>query len=140
MADGDCPAPHIDLLFIHTEHANAGQRLRGERFAQEQRCAQVHGELAVEAFRIILSDPSVKGILVNIFGGIAKCDLVAEALVQAGREVGFKVPAVVRLGGTNGEKAREILSKAKGELHTLLPATDLTDAAQKVVAAVKSAA
>ncbi len=69
----------------------------------------VTAEGAIEAFRIILSDPNVKGILVNIFGGIAKCDLIAEALVKAGREVGFKVPVVVRLEGTNVEKAREIL-------------------------------
>ena len=96
----------------------------------------VTAEGAVEAFRIILSDPKVKGILVNIFGGIAKCDLIAEALVKAGREVGFKVPVVVRLEGTNVEKAREILAGAKGELPTLIPATDLTDAAKKVVAAV----
>jgi succinyl-CoA synthetase beta subunit len=94
-------------------------------------------EGAIEAFRIILSDPKVKGILVNIFGGIAKCDLIADALVKAGREVGFKVPVVVRLEGTNVEKAREILASAKGELPTLQTATDLTDAAKKVVAAVK---
>jgi succinyl-CoA synthetase beta subunit len=94
-------------------------------------------EGAIEAFRIILSDPKVKGILVNIFGGIAKCDLIADALVKAGREVGFKVPVVVRLEGTNVEKAREILAGAKGELPTLQTATDLTDAAKKVVAAVK---
>src|SRR5437660_10202336 len=56
---------------------------------------------AIEAFRIILSDPKVKGILVNVFGGIAKCDVIAEALIKAGREVGFKVPVVVRLEGTN---------------------------------------
>src|SRR5205807_4389397 len=91
---------------------------------------------AIEAFRIILSDPRVKGILVNIFGGIAKCDVIAEALVKAGREVGFKVPVVVRLEGTNVEKAREILAGAKSELPTLQAATDLTDAAKKVVAAV----
>src|SRR5947209_7832261 len=97
----------------------------------------VTSEGAVEAFKIILSDPKVKGILVNIFGGIAKCDLIAEALVTAGREVGFKVPVVVRLEGTNVEKAREILSKAKTELPTLIPATDLTDAAKKVVAAIQ---
>ena len=95
----------------------------------------VSAEGAIEAFRIILSDPSVKGILVNIFGGIAKCDLIAEALVQAGRDVGFKVPVVVRLEGTNVEKAREILKAAKGEMPTLQTATDLTDAAKKVVAA-----
>lgn len=97
----------------------------------------VTAEGAIEAFKIILSDPKVKGILVNIFGGIAKCDLIAEALVQAGREVGFKqVPVVVRLEGTNVKRAREILSAAKSELPTLIPATDLTDAAKKVVAAV----
>lgn len=93
-------------------------------------------EGAIEAFRIILADPKVKGILVNIFGGIAKCDTIASALVTAGREVGFKVPVVVRLEGTNVEKAREILNDARSELPTLIPATDLTDAAQKVVAAV----
>jgi len=96
----------------------------------------VSAEGAIEAFRIILSDPSVKGILVNIFGGIAKCDLIAEALVKAGRDVGFKVPVVVRLEGTNVEKAREILQAAKHDLPTLQTATDLTDAAQKVTKAV----
>jgi succinyl-CoA synthetase beta subunit len=96
----------------------------------------VTAEGAIEAFRIILSDPKVKGILVNIFGGIAKCDLIAEALVQAGREVGFKIPVVVRLEGTNVEKARKILAEAKGQLPTLQTATDLTEAAKKVVAAV----
>src|SRR5213082_519615 len=97
----------------------------------------VTAEGAIEAFRIILSDATVKGILVNIFGGIAKCDLIAEALVKAGREVGFKVPVVVRLEGTNVDRAREILKAAKDELPTLIPATDLTDAAKKVVAAAK---
>ncbi len=92
---------------------------------------------AIEAFRIILDDPNVRGILVNIFGGIAKCDLIAEALVQAGREVGFKVPVVVRLEGTNSAKAREILAAAKNELPTLRTAADLTDAAKQVVAAAR---
>ncbi|MGE5610438.1 MAG: ADP-forming succinate--CoA ligase subunit beta [Bacillota bacterium] len=96
----------------------------------------VSAEGAIEAFRIILSDPKVKGILVNIFGGIAKCDTIASALVAAGREVGFSVPVVVRLEGTNVEKARDILDDAKSELPTLISATDLTDAAKKVVAAV----
>jgi len=96
----------------------------------------VTSEGAVEAFSIILSDPKVKGILVNIFGGIAKCDLIAEALVQAGRQIGFKVPVVVRLEGTNVDRAREILKSAHGDLPTLQTATDLTDAAKKVVAAV----
>ncbi len=92
---------------------------------------------AVEAFGIILSDPKVKGILVNIFGGIAKCDVIADALVQAGRSIGFKVPVVVRLEGTNVDKARKILADAKGELPTIQSATDLTDAAKKVVAAIQ---
>src|SRR3954447_18288303 len=96
----------------------------------------VTAEGAIEAFNIILSDEKVKGILVNIFGGIAKCDLIAEALVTAGRSIGFKVPVVVRLEGTNVDKAREILKNAKSELPTLIPATDLTDAAKKVTAAV----
>jgi succinyl-CoA synthetase beta subunit len=99
----------------------------------------VSPEGAVEAFKIILADPKVKGILVNIFGGIAKCDVIADALVKAGRSIGFKVPVVVRLEGTNVEQARKILSDAKSELPTLIPATDLTDAAKKVTAAVKAA-
>jgi succinyl-CoA synthetase beta subunit len=96
----------------------------------------VSAEGAIEAFRIILSEPKVKGILVNIFGGIAKCDLIAEALVKAGNDVGFRIPVVVRLEGTNVEKARVILANAKSQLPTLQTATDLTDAAKKVVAAV----
>ncbi len=91
-------------------------------------------EGAIEAFRIILGDPQVKGVLVNIFGGIAKCDLIAEALVAAAKEVGFKVPVVVRLEGTNVQRAREILRDAK--VPGLATADDLTDAAKKVCAAV----
>jgi succinyl-CoA synthetase beta subunit len=90
---------------------------------------------AKEAFRIILSDPKVKGILVNIFGGIAKCDLIAQALIDAGKEIGFKVPLVVRLEGTNVKEARVLLDNAKTELPTLQTAVDLNDAAKKVVAA-----
>jgi succinyl-CoA synthetase beta subunit len=96
-------------------------------------------EAAIEAFRIILSDPKVKGILVNIFGGIAKCDLIAEALVKAGREVGFKVPVVVRLEGTNVEKAREILNSVRAELPMIQSASGLTEAAKMVVAAAANA-
>ena len=97
----------------------------------------VTAEGAKEAFHIILSDKKVKGILVNIFGGIAKCDLIAQALIDAGKEIGFKVPLVVRLEGTNVEKARQMLDGAKSELPTLQSATDLNDAAKKVVAATK---
>ena len=100
----------------------------------------VSEEGAIEAFKIILADENVKGILVNIFGGIAKCDLIAEALVTAGEQVGFKVPVVVRLEGTNVEKARQILAAAKGKLPTLQTAEDLTDAAEKVTRAVGKAA
>jgi succinyl-CoA synthetase beta subunit len=94
-------------------------------------------EGAIEAFRIILSDPKVKGVLVNIFGGIAKCDLIADALVKAGREVGFKVPVVVRLEGTNVEKAREILNGVKAELPMIQSAAGLTEAAKLVVQLAK---
>jgi succinyl-CoA synthetase beta subunit len=91
-------------------------------------------EGAIEAFRIILSDQKVKGILVNIFGGIAKCDTIAEALIAAAKEVGFQVPVVVRLEGTNVERARQLLTEAS--IPGLITATDLTDAAQKVCAQV----
>ena len=89
---------------------------------------------AVEAFRIILADPKVKGVLVNIFGGIAKCDTIAEALIAAAKEVGFKVPVVVRLEGTNVDRARQLLKEAA--IAQLITATDLTDAANKVCAKV----
>ncbi|MCO6435680.1 MAG: ADP-forming succinate--CoA ligase subunit beta [Phycisphaerae bacterium] len=90
----------------------------------------VTAEGAVEAFRIILSDDKVKGVLVNIFGGIAKCDTIAEALIAAAKEIGFKIPVVVRLEGTNVERARKLLAEAK--IPQLIPADDLTDAANKV--------
>jgi len=86
-----------------------------------------------EAFRIILSDKNVKAVLVNIFGGIMKCSTIAEALVSAAKTVGFEVPLVVRLEGTEVEKGRQILEECDVDLIT---ATDLTDAAEKVVAAI----
>jgi succinyl-CoA synthetase beta subunit len=88
-----------------------------------------------EAFRIILADPNVKAILINIFGGIMKCDVIVEALLKAYDTVGIKVPLVVRLEGTNVQKAREML-KASGK--KIITATDLTDAAKKVVATLKA--
>ena len=91
-------------------------------------------EGAIEAFRILLADEKVKAVLVNIFGGIAKCDVIAEALIQAAKEVGFKVPVVVRLEGTNVELARKMLKEAN--IPQLKAATDLTDAARQVCAAV----
>jgi len=94
----------------------------------------VTAEGAVEAFRIILADKKVKGILVNIFGGIAKCDTIAEALIAAAKEVGFRVPVVVRLEGTNVDQARQMLKDAA--IPRLITAGDLTDAAKKVCARV----
>lgn len=91
-------------------------------------------EGAVEAFRIILADPDVKAVLVNIFGGIAKCDVIADALIAAAKEVGFRVPVVVRLEGTNVEKARAMLKEAA--IPQLRPAADLTEAAKMVCASV----
>ena len=90
----------------------------------------VSAEGATEAFRIILSDPKVKGVLVNIFGGIAKCDTIAEALIAAAKEIGFTIPVVVRLEGTNVKRAREMLKDAN--IEQLISAEDLADAARKV--------
>jgi len=87
------------------------------------------------AFKLILSNESVTAILVNIFGGIVRCDLIAEGIISAVKEVGVKVPVVVRLEGTNADKGRVAL--AESGLH-ILTASDLTDAAKKVVAASKN--
>jgi succinyl-CoA synthetase beta subunit len=93
----------------------------------------VTAENAVEAFRIILSDPKVKAIFVNVFGGIASCARIADALVKAGREVGFQVPVVVRLEGNEVEKAREILNGVTAELPAIRVAPGLTEGAKMVV-------
>jgi len=91
-------------------------------------------EQVTTAFRIILEDPHVRGILVNIFGGILLCDVLAEGVVAASKAVGLEVPLVVRLEGTNVEAGREILRRSG---LAIVPATDLTDAAQKIVEAVQ---
>jgi len=91
-------------------------------------------EKVTEAFKIITSDPNVNGILVNIFGGIMKCDIIAEGIVAAVKEVGLEAPLVVRLEGTNVEKGKEILANSGLKI---TPANDLEDAAQKIVAATK---
>jgi succinyl-CoA synthetase beta subunit len=93
-------------------------------------------EKVAAAFKIITADPKVKGILVNIFGGIMKCDIIAEGVVAAVKEVGLKVPLVVRLEGTNVDLGKKILSESK---LNVIPADDLDDAAQKIVKAVKGA-
>ncbi|MCH2133402.1 MAG: ADP-forming succinate--CoA ligase subunit beta [Phycisphaerales bacterium] len=96
-------------------------------------------EAITEAFRIILGEDKVEGVLVNIFGGIMQCDRVASAIVSAAKEVGFTVPLVVRLEGTNVEEARRILEEAQSELPTMQTADDLGDAAKKVTSAVVAA-
>ena len=91
-------------------------------------------EKVTAAFKIILSDPAVKGILVNIFGGIMRCDIIAEGIVAAAREMDIKVPLVVRLEGTNVQQGKDILASSG---LPIIPADDLGDAARKVVAQVK---
>ncbi len=94
-------------------------------------------ERVTAAFKIITADPNVKGILVNIFGGIMRCDVIADGVVTAVKEVGLEVPLVVRLEGTNVAEGKKILEESG---LNVIPADDLDDAAKKVVAAVKEAA
>ena len=94
-------------------------------------------EKVTAAFKIILQDPAVEGILVNIFGGIMKCDIIADGIVAAAKEVNLSVPLVVRLEGTNVEKGKEILNNSG---LPIVSADDLGDAAKKIVAEVKQAA
>jgi succinyl-CoA synthetase beta subunit len=94
-------------------------------------------ERVTEAFKIITSDPKVKAILVNIFGGIAKCDLIAEGIVAAAKELTLQVPLVVRLEGTNVTQGKKILAESGLRI---IPADNLADAAEKVVRAVREAA
>ena len=91
-------------------------------------------EQVTEAFKIMLRNPRLKAILVNIFGGIMRCDIIAEGLVNAAREVNLKVPLVVRLEGTNVQRGREIIQESGIEITS---ATDMADAAEKVVAAAR---
>ena len=93
-------------------------------------------ERVTAAFKIILSDPNVEGILVNIFGGIMRCDVIAEGVVSAAREVQLSVPLVVRLAGTNVELGKDILARSN---LPIVAADNLADAAEKIVAAVKEA-
>ena len=93
-------------------------------------------EAVTEAFRIILSDGRVQGVIVNMFGGIMQCDRIARAIVGAAQTIGFRVPLVVRLEGTNVEEARRILDAARVNIPTMQSATDLDDAAAKIVSSV----
>ncbi len=94
-------------------------------------------ERVTAAFKIITRDPNVKGILVNIFGGIMKCDVIAQGVVEASKEVGLNVPLVVRLEGTNVEKGKEIMANSG---LPIISGDDLGDAAKKIVKAVREAA
>jgi len=94
-------------------------------------------ERVVEAFKLILSDTKVKGVLVNIFGGIVRCDIIAEGIVGAVQEVGINVPVVVRLVGNNAARGRQILNESGLKLHA---EEDLTAATREIVNLVKGAA
>jgi succinyl-CoA synthetase beta subunit len=91
-------------------------------------------ERVTTAFKLVLSNPKVKAILVNIFGGIVRCDMIAEGVIGAASDIGIKVPVVVRIEGTNAAQGRELLAKSG---LALTAASDLTDAAKKVVAAAR---
>ena len=91
-------------------------------------------EKVAAAFKLILSDQNVKGILINIFGGIMRCDVLAQGVVDAAKEINLSVPLVVRLAGTNFKEGEEILEKSNLKI---LPASDLNDAAKKIVEAIK---
>ena len=102
----------------------------GETFAAEG----PNGEKVTEAFKIMLRNPNLKAILVNIFGGIMKCDVIAEGVIAATKELGLKVPLVVRLEGTNVEQGKKILSESGLSIQA---ADSMGDGAKKIVAAVK---
>tara|TARA_B100000780_G_C20798576_1_gene317168 strand:- start:239 stop:598 length:360 start_codon:yes stop_codon:yes gene_type:complete len=91
-------------------------------------------ERVAHAFKLILSDAKVRSILVNIFGGIVRCDLIAEGIIQAAKEIGLSVPVIVRLEGTNAELARELLTNSGMKIRV---ADNLTDAARQAVFAAK---
>ena len=142
-------ASHYDLAFIKLD-GNIGCLVNGAGLAMSTMdIIKLHGgspanfldvgggankQKVTEAFKIILKEPEVKGIFVNIFGGIMKCDIIAEGVIAASRELGLKVPLVVRLEGTNVELGKKLLAESG---LNIIPANDLTDGAQKIVAAVK---
>lgn len=144
-------ASHHDLAFIKLD-GNIGCLVNGAGLAMSTMdIIKLHGgapanfldvgggankEKVTAAFKIILRDPNVKGIFVNIFGGIMKCDIIAEGIVAASKELGLKVPLVARLEGTNVDLGKKILAESG---LNITPADDLTDGAAKIVAAVKGA-
>lgn len=143
-------ASHFDLAFIKLD-GNIGCLVNGAGLAmatmdiiklaggKPANFLDVGGgaskEKVTEAFKIILKDPNVRGIFVNIFGGIMKCDVIAEGIIAASKELGLKVPLVARLEGTNVDLGKKILSESKLNITS---ADDLADGARKIVAAVSS--
>jgi len=91
-------------------------------------------KMVIEAFKLLTSDPQVKAILVNIFGGIVKCDMIAQGIINAAKQTSLKIPLVVRLAGTNVDQGNKLLSESG---LAITPASNLDDAAQKAVASVK---
>lgn len=142
-------ASKFDLAFIKLD-GNIGCLVNGAGLAMSTMdIIQLHGgspanfldvgggankEKVTNAFKLILKDPNVKGIFVNIFGGIMKCDIIAEGVIAASKELGLKVPLVVRLEGTNVELGKKMLAESG---LNIIPADDLTDGAKKIVNAVK---
>ena len=142
-------AAEFDLNYIHLE-GDIGCMVNGAGLAMATMdLIKLHGgepanfldvgggvtaERVTEAFKIILSDPAVKGILVNIFGGIVRCDLIAEGIIEAANDVNITVPVVVRLEGTNAREGRELLENSGMDM---IAAETLADAADKIVAAAK---
>lgn len=142
-------ASKYDLAFIKLD-GNIGCLVNGAGLAMSTMdIIQLHGgspanfldvgggankEKVTNAFKLILKDPNVKGIFVNIFGGIMKCDIIAEGVIAASKELGLKVPLVVRLEGTNVDLGKKMLAESG---LNIIPADDLTDGAKKIVHAVK---
>ncbi len=142
-------ASKYDLAFIKLD-GNIGCLVNGAGLAMSTMdIIKIHGgspanfldvgggankEKVTHAFKIILQDPNVKGIFVNIFGGIMKCDIIAEGVIAASKELGLKVPLVVRLEGTNVDLGKKMLAESG---LNITPADDLTDGAKKIVNAVK---
>ncbi|MHC4410200.1 MAG: ADP-forming succinate--CoA ligase subunit beta [Planctomycetota bacterium] len=147
--EAEARAAQFDLSYVNLD-GNIGCMVNGAGLAMgTMDTIQYHGgspanfldvgggvsvERVTEAFKIITEDPTVKAILINIFGGIVKCDLIAEGVLEAVKAVGLEVPLIVRLEGTNVKRGRQLLAESDLEI---ISATDMTDAAQKAVEAAK---
>ena len=113
------------LIFSDAESESPVENTKSVELTDEEKVAS--------AFKLILSDKNVEGILINIFGGIMRCDILAQGVVDAAKEINLSVPLVVRLAGTNFKEGKEILDKSNLKI---LSASDLNDAAKKIVEAI----